>query len=308
MGACSSLFATLKESAMKKLSVFLSLVLIGSTGAAQAAEYTFGVEAEYPAAQAAEVYKPLLDYLKKSTGHTFKLKASRNYHAQWRAIMVNEPVDFVYEDAHFADYRMNRQGFLPLARNVENASYLLLAETSSSTVDQLIGMPIASMSSPSLGYLLLGENYRNPMQQPEVKSFAATWKDGVEMVFNQEAKAAMAPRFIAELYPNLNVVLRSREIPGRLVLASNKVPADVRKAVSNALLKIHTSNDGFTALNEIGTAQFVLPNRADYVGQERMLRSVFGYKALPARPATAPAAPAGKPAITPKPAAPVRKS
>jgi hypothetical protein len=286
---------------MKALPLLLALV-IGSAGSAQAAEYTFGVEAEYPAAQAAEVYKPLLDYLKKTTGHTFKLKANRNYHAQWRAILVNEPVDFVYEDAHFADYRMNRQGFLPLVRTIENASYLLVSESTLPSSDDLIGMPIASMSSPSLGYLLLGENYRNPMQQPEVKSFAATWKDGVEMVFNQEAKAAMAPRFIADQYPNVNVVVRSREVPGRLVLSSNKVPADVRKAVTSALLKIHSSNDGYTALNEIGTAQFVVPNRADYVGQERMLRNVFGYKALPARPAAAPATPAAKPAQ------PVRRS
>ena len=57
-------------------------VLLG--GAANAADYTVTVEPNYPPAQAQEVYKPLLAYLSKATGHRFILKTSGNYHVFWR--------------------------------------------------------------------------------------------------------------------------------------------------------------------------------------------------------------------------------
>ena len=41
-------------------------------------------------------------------------------------------------------------------------------------------------------------------------SVAASWKDGVEMVFSSETDAAMVPAYIAQTYPNLVPVATSR--------------------------------------------------------------------------------------------------
>src|SRR5688572_22075671 len=95
---------------------------------ALAAEFKLGIEPSYPKEQAQEIYKPLLDYLKKSTGHTFVLVVPRNYHFLWRDLRQNAQLDFTLEEAHFVDYRVQRHGFEPLVRTVEPTNYTLLAQ------------------------------------------------------------------------------------------------------------------------------------------------------------------------------------
>ncbi len=275
------------------LGLFLSLL---TSVAAQAADFTVTVEPNYPPAQAQDVYRPLLAYLSKATGHRFILKTAGNYHVYWRDMRGGAATDFAFEEAHFTDYRANRQRFTPLARVLDPTKFTLLVDSSNADAgaNGLIGRRIASMSAPSLGYLLLGELYKNPIAQPEIQSVAASWKDGVEMVFAGETEAAMVPGYIAQTYPNLVPVATSRDFIGRAFSASPKVPMDVRKKVAEALLRLHKDKSLYDVINELGATQFVPATAADYAGSERLLRGVFGYQPLPSRPGTA--APGTKPA------------
>ena len=220
----------MKTSHKSVLAILFGVLFAGS---AAAADYTVTVEPNYPPAQAQQVYAPLLAYLSKATGHRFLLKTSGNYHVYWRDMRSNAPTDFAFEEAHFTDYRINRQRFTPLVRTVDPTKFVLLvdAENEAGGSNGLIGRRVASMSAPSLGYLLLGELYKNPIAQPEIQSVASNWRDGVEMIFSQETEAAMVPNYIAQLYPNLVAVSESREFTGRALSAGGTVPADVRKAV-----------------------------------------------------------------------------
>lgn len=283
----------------KLASAIVFLVVLN--GAAQAADYSVTVEPNYPPAQAQEVYKPLLAYLSKATGQRFILKTSGNYHVFWRDMRGGTPTDFAFEEAHFTDYRINRQRFTPLARVVDPTKFVLLVDSNNAAAgaNGLIGRRIASMSAPSLGYLLLGELYKNPIAQPEIQSVAASWKDGVEMVFAGETDAAMVPGYIAQTYPNLVQVATSRDFVGRAFSAGPKVPADVRKKVTEALLKLHKDASLYDVINELGATQFVPATAAEYAGNERLLRGVFGYQPLPGKGIpTAPttAAPGAEPA------------
>lgn len=266
---------------------------------ASAANYTVTVEPNYPAGQAQEIYKPLMAYLGRATGHTFTLKTANNYHGYWRDILANAPVDFSFEEAHFADFRAQRQGFMPLVRVAEPTQFSLLVspENTAGGTQGLMAGTIISMPSPSLGYLFLGELYPNPIAQPEIASSAQTLKDGVDAVFAQEAMGAMVPVYIAQQYPNLESVHLSRSLPGRSFNASGKVPANVRTAVTNAMLKLHENPNLIDVLTEIGTTQFVKASAAEIAGNERMLRRVFGYPKTAPKAAAAPAPAAGaKPA------------
>jgi hypothetical protein len=288
--------------------LLLSATLSFFSVSAFAANYTISVEPNYPASQAQEIYKPLLTYLRKSTGHTFTLNTSNNYHAYWRDVLANKPTDFTFEEAHFADFRIQRFGFVPLVRVAEATQFSLLVspENKEKGVQGLFSGTIVSMSAPSLGYLFLGELFPNPIAQPEVASTAQTWKDGIDSVFAQEAYGAIAPTYITQLYPNLESVFLSRSMPGRSMSASRKVPADVRAAVTNAMLKLHQNADLIDVLTELGTSQFVANKAADIYGNERMLRRVFGYPKSTLKPAVA--KPAVLPAVnTPVPATAVKK-
>lgn len=269
---------------MKLKNCLLAMALALAGNAAAAAEYTLAVEPNYPPSQAEQVYQPLLAYLSASTGHTFKLKSTANYHVYWRDLRAGMKVDFAFEEAHFTSYRMGRLGFTPLVRTAEPTRYSLLADSmvAEEGIPGLIGRPVVSMPAPSMGYLLLNELYRNPIASPEVKSVASGWRDGVEMIFSQETDAAMVPNYIAQLYPNLVVVSESREFTGRTLSAAGTVPSDVREAVAAAMLKLHEDASSYEVLVELGSAQFVEANAADYEGSERLLAGVFGYKPRPA--------------------------
>jgi hypothetical protein len=281
-------------------SVFATVLALLFAGSAAATDYTVTVEPNYPPAQAQQVYAPLLAYLSKATGQHFVLKTSGNYHVYWRDMRSGTPTDIAYEEAHFTDYRINRQRFIPLARVADPTKFVLLVDSANAEggANGLIGRRIASMSAPSLGYLLLGELYKNPIAQPEIQSAAASWKDGVEMVFAAESEGAMVPGYIAQTYPNLVSVATSRDFVGRAFSASPRVPPDIRAKVTQALLALHKNPALFDVISELGATQFVPATAADYAGNERLLRGVFGYQPLKGRPAPA-AAPDAPPGTAP---------
>ena len=263
-----------------RLTCLATFIAVLAAVPAAAAKFRFSVEPEYPPAQAEEVYAPLIAYLERATGHQFTLVVPRSYHLLWRDMRNDTPVDFVFEDAHLTDYRIERRGFEPLARLATPTSFSLIAlpETAESGLDALVGYRVVSMPSPSLGYAALDRFYPNPLAQPELLSVAATWRDGVEMVFAGEAEAAMVPNYIASLYPNLSPLGETPPYPARAVSAAPSVPDEVKQAVREALLVMHEDESLYTALNEIGAIRFEPASAEEYRGQDRLLRGFIGYR------------------------------
>lgn len=256
---------------------------MASTSAAHAADFRVTVEPSFPRQQAVEVYQPLLDYLAEATGHTFELHVPGNYHALWREIRADTAVDFAFEEAHFTEYRATRYGFSPLVRTIEPTRFSLIAmpHIADGGTQGLIGYRVVSMPAPSLGSATLGEVYPNPIAQPEIESSAASWRDGVEMVFADEAEAAMVPDYIANLYPNLVPIAQSEAYPGRAFSVAPTVPDEVRVAVRDALLALGERDDLYTLLAELGISGFVAADPALYQGHDAILRGFFGFKDAP---------------------------
>ncbi len=259
----------------------IALLLLSIAGApARAAEYKVVLEPAYAPESNLQIYQPLLDYLSAETGHRFVAVSARNYNFHWRDIRQSAATDFAFEEAHFTDYRAQRQGFRPLARLAERTSYALIAlpELADGGMNALVGKRLISMTSPSLGYALLFEMFTNPIAQPDIRSEAASWRDGVEMIFGGEADAAMVPRFIAELYPNLQVMMTSRDFPGMAFSAAPGIPEDVVAAVREALLKLHENPEAYQVLVEIGSTRFEPARAEDYLGSQDVLKGFFGYQ------------------------------
>lgn len=258
----------------------LCIGVLAGAATATAAEYRFTPEPIYAPEAAREIYKPLLDYLSKETGETFVLATPPNYPGYWRTLLQPDNTDFSYDEAHFADYRITRAGFIPLVRTAESTSYTLLAnlEYEGQGVDSLQGKAIATMPAPSLGYALLAQFYPNPVQQPSFKSVANSWRDGVQIVFGGEADAAIVPTWLKDTYPNLTSIQTSRTFSGPAVLAAASVPADVRDKVRVALLKLGDVPELGELLLELGISKFIPAEVKDYAGNRSMLEGFYGYK------------------------------
>ncbi|MCQ4166227.1 phosphate/phosphite/phosphonate ABC transporter substrate-binding protein [Tahibacter harae] len=260
------------------LACVLSLSALGCLPAR--ADYTFVVEPVYGPQKAAEVYKPLVDYIAKASGEKITLVTPKNYHFYWRDLRANEKFDFSLDEAHLADYRIARFQFVPLVRTAERQSYTLVTnvDLQDKGIEALVGRKIVCMGAPSLGYALLLGFYPNPIQQPDIESSAASWRDAVEAVFAGEAEAAMVPTWLKDQYPNLTPVKTSVEFAGAAILAAPTVPEAVRNKVAEALLKLDQDPAMSNLLLELGISKFVGASAADYKGAEVMLKDFYGYQ------------------------------
>lgn len=258
------------------------LGLLLASSAVAAAQYRFTPEPSYTPEAAAEIYKPLLDYLGKATGETFVLVAPANYSSYSREIRDPASTDFSYDEAHFADYRIQHSKFIPLVRRLQPTSYTLLAgpEFEGNSPKDLLGAHIATMPAPSLAYALLTEIFPDPVQQPEIKSNSASWRDALDILNSGEAEAMMFPTWMLETFGNPShiTVFTSREFSGPAILASPNVPEDVRNKVRDALLDIDGAPELGELLLELGISKFVPASAKDYAGDQKMLGGFYGFK------------------------------
>lgn len=257
----------------------LCTALIGTS--AQAAEYRFTPEPAYTPAAAEEIYKPLLDYLSKATGEKFVLVSAANYSRYWRNILKPDQTDFSYDEAQFADYRINHLGFIPLVRRSEPTTYSLLANPDFEGKDPkaLLSSRIASMPAPSLGYAVLMQVFSDPVQQPDISSSSVSWRDCLDMFNSGDAQAMIFPTWMLETFgnPSMIPVYTSREFSGPAILASPNVPEDVRNKVRDALLDVEGAPELGELLLELGISKFVSAEPKDYAGEEKMLSGFYGY-------------------------------
>ena len=235
----------------KAIGIGLALAGCSLALSASAAEYNFAVEPVYTPERAREVYEPLINYLNTSTGQTFKLVVARNYAFYWNDLRNRKDLHFVFDEAHFTDFRIQRYGYTPIVKSSLPSSYSLLTQddVAEGNVQAFVARSLVTMPAPNLGFALLLEYFPNPMQQPDLRSLATSWRDTVEIVFAGEADAAMVPTWLRDQYPNLIPVITTREFPGPAVSASSDVPADVQTAVKDALLKLHEDPETGTGLS-----------------------------------------------------------
>jgi ABC-type phosphate/phosphonate transport system substrate-binding protein len=264
---------------IRSLLAACAMVLASNAVQAQAKVLNFAVQPTYSPEQIAEVYKPFLAYLQKTTGYQIKLVTFRNFTSYWQEMRERRGWDLTFDEAHFTDYRIQRMGFEPLVRAAESGAYVLASseDLGAGNTDSLLAEKIATLPAPSLGYALLLEYYPNPMQQPDVRTNSASFLDAIDAVFAEESRGAMVPASVAMDYPNLFEVIRTREYAGIAVSASSTLPADVKAKIAEALLKMHEDQDAFAALDELGISQFVKAVPADFRGAERVLNNFYGY-------------------------------
>ena len=252
--------------------------------AAYAENYTFRIEPSYSPERLKEIYDPLMTYLSKTTGHTFKLETpARNYHFYWRDLQNGVKTDFAFDEAHFTAFRIDRDHFEPLVRTAEATSYTLVSniDLGNKGVGGLVGKSIVTMSAPSLGYGLLVEFYPNPILQPDILSTATSWRDAVDRVFGGEADAAIIPTQLKDQYPNLTPVKTSRQFAGQCISAAPDVPQAVRDNVRDALLKLDSDATASKLLFELGVTKFVGATVKEYEGADQILKPFSGAAQTP---------------------------
>lgn len=243
-------------------------------------ELTFAVEPNYDPARAQQVYQPLVDYVSRSIRRPLRLVTSKNYHFYWSDLRSQRVADLVYDEPHFTDYRIERMNFEPLVKTLEPSQYVLVStqEIPNNDVQALVARSITSLPAPSLGFALLIEFFPNPMQQPDIRTTATSWRDTIDMMYAGEADAAIVPVWLQQQDPALIPVVTSRQYAGTALSAGPNVDPATRQAIREALLKLHEDPELYEVINELGVTQFVPASKSDFAGASRILRNFFGYQ------------------------------
>lgn len=231
----------------------------------------------FPPETAELVYRPLVNYLNDALPYRFDLELSPDYHRYWLSTRRGRNPHLVLEEPHLTAYRMEQYGYTPLVRAQAPLTYSLLTsmDNAEASARDFLGRRVSSMPAPSLGYLILASWFENPMQQPIILSNAGSWLDAVEIVFSQEADAAIVPNNLVARYVNMANVLTSQEFPGVTIAASPEVPADIQQEIQAALVALHEDEEHFAALNELDISQFIEAQPGQYDGLEKWLNLVY---------------------------------
>ena len=252
----------------------------GYSAESQAVEYSLAIQPILSQDEIKKNYKPLADYLSKVTGHTITITTQRNFLFYWTKMRKRKKgFDLVLDAAHFTDYRIKAQGYTVLAKLPDTVSFSIVTSEDNFILDEeeLIGLRVATMPSPSLGALRLEELYSNPMRIPtyvwEINTTAA-----VEKVIAGKLDAAIIPTRLASAYDNLNLVLTTEPVPHMGLSASPDVPADVVEKIRQSLVNASTTEIGKKMLAELKIDNFEPATSETYDGYSDLLKEVFGYK------------------------------
>lgn len=237
------------------------------------------VEPLYPPERSRLVHASLLEYLRESTGLDIQLITPENFHKYWTQIRTRDDFDLVYDSPHITDFLIQRRGYTPLAKAVNPTSFTLVAGYSleEPTLDAVFGRTIVTMSAPSMGYMLLMQMFPNPLRQPNITSAAQSWENAVQIVFDQDADAAMLPTWMAQRYPQLVPIEKTDDYPGKAMSASPNVSAEDREAIRQALLDAAESDSMADISFELQVNAFEPADPETYRGHMELLENLYGF-------------------------------
>lgn len=232
--------------------------------------------------QTRKAFEPLAKYLSKATGEPVTLQTSPNFMAYW-SDMLHGHTNMLYLDAaHFTDYRVEKFHYRVLAKVPGTVSYSLIVRDDHIVFDpsELTGKKIATLGAPSIGAARLGGMFPNPLRQPimiEIPNAQA----GVKLVLEGKVDAAILPTPIVARNMNqgarINVVTTTEPIPHIALSVSPQVDKATQNKIRRAMISAAGRPDGKEMLKEIGFPKFDPASASIYRGQDKILRTYWGF-------------------------------
>lgn len=230
--------------------------------------------------QVIATFKPLTDYLSKTSGVSIEAACETNFLSNWQRLLRNQGPLLMIQPPHITAYMQERRGFQPLAVVGGRLSFSIVTGADDLVLEnnELIGKRLATTVAPSLGGIVANRMFVDPIRRPVVVE-AATVNEAVKMVQDGKAFAAAIPTPLVSQFDNVNIVTTTEQLPLIAISASPQVPADVRDKIRDALLKPGNAAALQAALEKVNlTAGFVAVNPGDFDGMSKMLQGTYGYQ------------------------------
>lgn len=240
-------------------------------------ELTLAVHPILPAEDTFRIYQPLVDYLKKTTGHQVKLATTSNFLVHWQLSKRNI-YHLILEGPHMVDYRVSKMGYKLVARMPELISYTLVADENQLAIEpaDLVGKSVATMPAPSLGAVHLNQFFPNPLRQP-VLTEVNNLEEAMQRVAAGQSVGALIPSAVVGRFEGVTTVATTEQAPAPGLTAAPEMSDEVRNAIRDALVDAHRHPEGRAALAALNIPRFEPATPRHYAGYARLLEGMWGY-------------------------------
>lgn len=225
-------------------------------------------------------HSPVAAYLSAALGEPVRIESRGNVLAHWRRLASGERPSMVFEDPHFADYRVTRAGYRIVAAESESQAFSLAAG-GFLVLDpsDLAGRPVAALPPPALSTLQLLAFFPGAVRIPRIIE-SASFAAAAGRVMNNEAVAAVLPADELPAYPDLKGMLHMEELPGKAFLLAPELPDAVAERIVSALVLAREHEQGRLALASLGVPAFARAHREAYGGYARLLKGSWGFREI----------------------------
>lgn len=271
MGKISSSTVTIRVAVFLRL---LLLSLLTSATAAHAAterSFSVGIVPQLEIHQTHDIWTPILDELKRRTGYTFKLSGSASipeFERQFSAGLF----DFAYMNPYHLLLANNRQGYIPLVRDVSSELHgiLVVKKGGIKNINELAGKSIAFPAPNALGASLLmraelSNRFKLNYHPIYVKSHSSVYLNvllgvtpaggGIDRTLKQQPE---------NIRNNLEVIYRTAGFASHPFVAHPRVPLEIQQQVQQALLDFAATSRGKALLNQVPFQQLGSTHYDDY--------------------------------------------
>ena len=249
--------------------LFGSLALLGVSFLTEAANYTLAV---VPQASPAETYRrwaPFAEQLQRVTGQHLQLRVYRSFD-EFETDLVNGLADFAYMNPYHFLMARKAQGYLPLVRDgsrLLSGQLLVRRDSPLKSVKELNGKTIAFPDPNAFAASLY---MRALLQEKANIRFTASYLGTHANVYRHVILGSVAAgtgvnltlaRERPETRDELRVLYETPGTAPHPLCAHPRIPADLREAVTRAVLELNKNENGRTLLKRVDILQ---PVRAVY--------------------------------------------
>jgi ABC-type phosphate/phosphonate transport system substrate-binding protein len=264
----------------RRLISLLTALMLGVTSLPTlAADLTLYVQPIASVSETERAFKPLADYLSEKLGTPVTVRTESSFLAYWEHMRRGEDFDLVLDAAHFTDYRVKHYNYQVLVKVPDTVSFSLVTAQDFLVLDalDLIGTPIATAASPSLGGVRMAELFPNPVRQPTLVS-VDNFQLALDKLHNGDVRAALVPTPMVRNDSTVNTVLTTKPVPHMALSASPRVDAKTRRVIRQALLEAGKSPEGQKMLQALNYTKFEPANNRMYSGYAKLLAGTWGYE------------------------------
>ncbi|MDM8547692.1 phosphate/phosphite/phosphonate ABC transporter substrate-binding protein [Candidatus Venteria ishoeyi] len=256
---------------------FLPCIFISTAHAAETV-YRMGVVPQFDHRRIQAIWQPIIDHIAQSSGVQLKLEGSPDI-PQFEKNFSTGNFDLAYMNPYHLLIAHQKQGYKPLIRDTGRSLYGIIVVHKDSPlqkIEDLAGKTIAFPAPNALGAALIPRaefthKFHIDVNPRYVRSHTSVY---LNVAMGQAAAGGGVQKTLEQQKPEirnkLRILYQTTAIAPHPIAIHPRVPAVIRKKITNALLQLGASKEGRVILNKVPIKTIGRATLMDYEALKNM--------------------------------------